>query len=207
MCPRRRGRARTRPLSSASPSRTRTAGSKTARHQKFSSGSTRRTRTPTACSAVSPRARQSPGAYRTLATTSSDRSSPQISGTTLFYLRETPPAPQPVLVAETWPPSPNGPAGSERTLVDVNVSGASDGTTAIADYWPSPSGRYVAYGTAEGGSELTTIRFRDVKSGATLPDALRFAGGGTSPQALAPGTPTSEASSTRAIRSRTRTSP
>ena len=117
-----------------------------------------------------------------LATTSSDRLSPQISGTTLFYLRETPPAPQPVLVAETWPPSSNGSPASERTLVDVNSSG---GATAIADYWPSPSGRYVAYGTAEGGSELTTIRFRDVKTGATLADALRFAGGGTSPQALA----------------------
>ena len=111
-----------------------------------------------------------------LATTSSDRSSPQISGSMLFYLRETPPSPQPVLVAQAWP------SGSERTLVDVNAAG---GTTAISDYWPSPSGRYVAYGTAEGGSELTTIRFRDVASGETLHDALPYAGGGTSPQALA----------------------
>ncbi len=122
-----------------------------------------------------------------LATTSSDRSSPQISGTTLFYLRETPPAPQPVLVAETWPPSPDGSAGSERTLVDVNVSGVSDGATAIAD----TTGRRRADGYVacmerpKAASELTTIRFRDVKSGDTLPDALRFAGGGTSPQALA----------------------
>ena len=111
-----------------------------------------------------------------LATTSADRSSPQISGSTLFYLRETPPAPQPVLVAQAWP------SGAERTLVDVNDAG---GSVTIADYWPSPSGRYVAYGTAEGGSELTTIHFRDVEKGTTLPDALRYAGGGTSPQALA----------------------
>ena len=111
-----------------------------------------------------------------LATTSPDRSSPLISGSTLFYLRETPPAPQPVLVAQAWP------SGAERTVVDVNDAG---GNVAITDYWPSPSGRYVAYGTAEGGSELTTIRVRDVGSATTLPDALRYAGGGTSPQALA----------------------
>ena len=123
-----------------------------------------------------------------LATTSSVRSSPQIRGTTLFYLRETPPAPQPVLVAQAWPPGPQEAAAStgvERTLVDVNVTGAAGGLTAISDYWPSPSGRYVAYGTAEGGSELTTIHFRDVASGETLRDALLYAGGGTSPQALA----------------------
>jgi prolyl oligopeptidase len=42
----------------------------------------------------------------------------------------------------------------------------------------------VAYGTAEGGSELTTIHIQDVTTGATLPDALPYAGGGTSPQAL-----------------------
>jgi prolyl oligopeptidase len=111
-----------------------------------------------------------------LATTSAARSAPEIRGHTLFYLRETPPAPQPVLVAEDWP------SGNARTLVDVNASG---GDVAIAAYWPSPTGRYVAYGTAEGGSELTTIRFRDTASGETLPDALPYAGGGTSPQALA----------------------
>ena len=43
----------------------------------------------------------------------------------------------------------------------------------------------MAYGTAEGGSELTTIRVQDVMTGKTLPDALPYAGGGTSPQALA----------------------
>jgi prolyl oligopeptidase len=111
-----------------------------------------------------------------LATTSADRFAPQISGRTLFYLRETPPSPQPVLVAQAWP------NGSDRTLVDVNDAG---GRVSIVGYWPSPSGRYVAYGTAEGGSELTTIRFRDVEKGTTLPDALPYAGGGTSPQTLA----------------------
>ncbi len=111
-----------------------------------------------------------------LATTSVTRSSPWLAGGTLFYLRETPPQPQPQLVAQPWPD------GAPRVLVDLNANG---GHTAITAYWPSPSGRYLAYGTAEGGSELTTIHVLDVKSGRTLPDALPAAGGGTSPQGLA----------------------
>src|SRR4029078_4712177 len=75
----------------------------------------------------------------------------------------------------------NGPGGDWRVLVDVTEAG---GNVTLTAYWPSPSGRYVAYGTAEGGSELTTIRVQDVMTGKTLPDALPYAGGGTSPQAL-----------------------
>ena len=111
-----------------------------------------------------------------LATTSADRSAPNVAGGTLYYLRETPPEPQPVLVAAKWP------SGKERVLVDVNATG---GGTNIAAYWPSPSGKYLAYGTAQGGSELTTLHFMDAQSGQVLPDTLPYAGGGTSPQALA----------------------
>ncbi len=111
-----------------------------------------------------------------LAITSTTRSSPQLAGGTLFYLQETPPAPQPQLMAQTWP------NGTPRVLVDLNAAG---GNTAITAYWPSPSGRYLAYGTAEGGSELTTIHVLDVASGKTLADALPWAGGGTTPQGLA----------------------
>lgn len=111
-----------------------------------------------------------------LATTSPDRSAPKMHGGVLFFLRETPPQPQPVLVAQDWP------AGEERTIVDLNSEG---GNLVITDYWPSPSGRRVAYGTAEGGSELTTIRFLDLETGQTLGQPLPYAGGGTSPPALA----------------------
>jgi prolyl oligopeptidase len=113
---------------------------------------------------------------RELAITSVTRSEPRLAGGTLFYLEETPPQPQPVLVAERWP------SGDPHVLVDLNSAG---GATAIADYWPSPSGRYVAYGTAEGGSELTTIEVLDVASGQKLADRLPWAGGGTTPQGLA----------------------
>ncbi|WP_426661733.1 prolyl oligopeptidase family serine peptidase [Rhodanobacter aciditrophus] len=113
---------------------------------------------------------------RQLAITSTTRSGPLLAGGTLFYLQETPPEPQPQLIAQPWPD------GKPRVLVDLDANG---GNTAITGYWPSPSGRYLAYGTAEGGSELTTIRVLDVASGKILPDALPWAGGGTTPQGLA----------------------
>jgi len=113
---------------------------------------------------------------RELSITSTTRSSPTLAGGTLFYFENTPPQPQPVLVAKAWP------NGETRTLVDLNKG---DGNTAITAYWPSPSGRYLAYGTAEGGSELTTIHILDTKTGKPLGDELPFAGGGTTPQALA----------------------
>ena len=111
-----------------------------------------------------------------LATTSPDRQSPSIVGTTLFFLRNTPPAPQPVLVAQPWP------TGDERVLVDVNGAG---GSVAITAYWPSPSGKLLAYTTAQGGNELATLRFVDARTGKTLPDSLPYAGGGTSGPAVA----------------------
>ena len=113
---------------------------------------------------------------RELAITSTTRSSPTLAGGTLFYFENTPPQPQPVLVAKAWPD------GAPRTLVDLNKG---DGSTAITEYWPSPSGRYLAYGTAEGGSELTTIHILDSATGKALGDELPLAGGGTTPQALA----------------------
>ncbi len=111
-----------------------------------------------------------------LAITSTTRSGPMLAGGTLFYLQQTPPQPQPVLIAQAWPD------GAAKVLLDPN---ADHGGTAITAYWPSPRGRYLAYGTAEGGSELTTIRVLDVRTGETLPDTLPWAGGGTTPQGLA----------------------
>jgi prolyl oligopeptidase len=110
-----------------------------------------------------------------LALTSTQRSAPDIVGNTLFYLRQTPPQPQPVLVAESWP------NGQAKVLVDTN--GDANGA-AITNFWPSPDGKRVAYGTAQGGGEETTIRFIDVTDGKLAADALPFAGGGTTPQAL-----------------------
>jgi prolyl oligopeptidase len=113
---------------------------------------------------------------RQLGLTSTQRSNPQIVANVLFYMQQTPPQAQPVLVAEAWP------NGESKVLVDTN---ATQGDTAITDYWPSPDGTQVAYGTAEGGTESTIIRFVEVSSGRVMPDALPYAGGGTTLQSLA----------------------
>ncbi len=110
-----------------------------------------------------------------LALTSTEQFDPEIVSHTLFYLRQTPPQPQAVLVAQGWP------EGKARILIDPNRAHAG---VAITGYWPSPDGKYVAYGTAEGGTEETTLHFVEVATGKTLPDALPQAGGGTTPQAL-----------------------
>jgi prolyl oligopeptidase len=111
-----------------------------------------------------------------LALTSTQRSNPQIVANVLFYMRQTPPQPQPVLVAEAWP------NGESKVIVDTNTT---EGGTAITDYWPSSDGTRVAYGTEEGGTENTTIHFAEVASGRVMPDALPYAGGGTTPVSLA----------------------
>ncbi len=111
-----------------------------------------------------------------LAITSTTRSSPLLAGDTLFYLRHTPPQPQPVLVAQPWP------EGEARVVVD---SGSADGGTAITGFWPSPSGRYLVWGTAEGGAELTTLHVLDLARNRRLADALPWAGGGTTPAGVA----------------------
>lgn len=111
-----------------------------------------------------------------LAATSAARFAPTIAGRSLYYFREAPPQPQPVLVRAPWP------AGPEQILVDPNTL---PGAANIPNYWPSPSGRFVAYSTAVGGSELATVHFVNAETGKTLPDTLQYAGGGTSPASLA----------------------
>lgn len=114
-----------------------------------------------------------------LALTSTQRMDPQMAGGMLFYLRQTPPQPQAVLVAESWP------GGEAKVLIDPNAAAGPNGVAAISDYWPSPDGKRVAYGTSEGGTESTTIHFVDVADATVADDALPYAGGGTTPQALA----------------------
>jgi prolyl oligopeptidase len=133
------------------------------------------TRTEAVIAAI-PQGKSLTARVQQLAITSTTRSSPTLAGGTLFYMQQTPPQPQPVLVAQGWPD------GAPRVLVDLNQNG---GGTAITEYWPSPSGKFLAYGTAEGGSELTTIHILDTATGKALADVLPNAGGGTTPQGLA----------------------
>ncbi|HJS21263.1 MAG TPA: prolyl oligopeptidase family serine peptidase [Steroidobacteraceae bacterium] len=64
----------------------------------------------------------------------------------------------------------NAPA---RVLLDPNIL-SRDATIALADFSPSPDGRYVAYALSDGGTDWKTWRIRDVTTAQDLPDTLQF---------------------------------
>ncbi|MGH8426776.1 MAG: prolyl oligopeptidase family serine peptidase [Gammaproteobacteria bacterium] len=109
-----------------------------------------------------------------LSLTSTQRSDPSLVAGTLFFMQQTPPQAQAELMMQDWP------QGTAKVL--VNPNGTQD--VAVTGYWPAPNGGYVAYGTAQGGSEATTLHVVNVANGKTLPEALPNAGGGTSPQGV-----------------------
>lgn len=110
-----------------------------------------------------------------LSLTAPTQFSPRIAGNTLLFMKDSPPSPQPVLMSQDWP------GGREKALVNTNKD---EHPAAITDFWPSPSGKYVAYGTAVGGSELTTIFFVETATGKKLKDVLPNSAGGTTPPSL-----------------------
>ena len=59
----------------------------------------------------------------------------------------------------------------DRVLVDVNQL-AADGTVALDWFEPSYNGKYVAYGTSTGGSEMSTLHIIDTKTGELLADTI-----------------------------------
>jgi prolyl oligopeptidase len=61
-----------------------------------------------------------------------------------------------------------------RLLIDPNMW-ADDGATAVADWQPSASGKYLAYSVQDGGTDWRTMRIVDVESGETLADEIRWA--------------------------------
>ena len=60
-----------------------------------------------------------------------------------------------------------------RLLIDPN-SWSEDGTVALAGYYPSPDGRYVAYLVQDAGSDWNTARVLDVRNGEQLGDELKW---------------------------------
>jgi prolyl oligopeptidase len=79
-----------------------------------------------------------------------------------FYTRREGKQNQPVLLQR------DGVSGKDRVLIDPNVM-SKDGTTALDWYVPSNNGDLVAYGTSQDGSEESTLRIRDARSGQDLP--------------------------------------
>ena len=65
----------------------------------------------------------------------------------------------------------DGLTGKDRVLVDVNAL-SKDGGIALDWYFPSHSGKFVAYGLSKDGSEVSTLYIREVDSGKDLPDKI-----------------------------------
>jgi len=58
-----------------------------------------------------------------------------------------------------------------RVLLDPNTF-SDDGTVSLAGYAVSDNGRYIAYGTSDGGSDWRTWQVRDIETGKNLPDTI-----------------------------------
>jgi prolyl oligopeptidase len=94
---------------------------------------------------------------------------PQMGGKYYFHTRRGGNQNQPVLYVRA---GVNGAFNDEdRVLVDVNKL-ASDGTVALDWWYASKDGKYVAYGTSQSGSEVSTLHVIETATGKLLPDAI-----------------------------------
>ena len=64
------------------------------------------------------------------------------------------------------------PAGAALPVLDPNIL-SPDGSTAVAQWSPSPDGKLLAYTTAAGGSDLLDIHLRNLATRKDLPEVLR----------------------------------
>ena len=89
----------------------------------------------------------------------------QVGGDHYFHTRRDGKQNQPVLYVR------KGVDGKDEVLVDANQL-SKDGTTAL-DWWQvSHDGKYVAYGTSEGGSEMSTLHVIETATHKLLPDVI-----------------------------------
>jgi prolyl oligopeptidase len=90
---------------------------------------------------------------------------PLVYGDYYFYRRREGQVNQPVLYVR------KGLNGEDRALVDPNTLVA-DGTVALDWFYPSHDGKYVAYGTSPGGSEISTLHVIETATGKPLGDVI-----------------------------------
>jgi len=64
-------------------------------------------------------------------------------------------------------------SAAERMVIDPNEI-SPDGSQALAGFYPSPDGRYLAHALAEGGSDWQTFYIRELETGRQLADTLKW---------------------------------
>ena len=89
----------------------------------------------------------------------------EIGGDYYFHTRRDGKQNQPVLYVR------HGVNGRDEVLVDANQL-SKDGTVALDWWYPSHNGKYVAYGTSESGSEMSTLHIIETATHKTLPDTI-----------------------------------
>ncbi|MDQ6886854.1 MAG: prolyl oligopeptidase family serine peptidase [Gemmatimonadota bacterium] len=67
--------------------------------------------------------------------------------------------------------------GADHLVIDPNEL-SPDGSVAISGFTPSPDGRYLLFGMAQGGSDWRTLVVRELDSGRQLSDTIRWLKGG-----------------------------
>ncbi len=102
---------------------------------------------------------------------------PQMGGPYYFHTRREGNQNQPILYvrdglnAAANDLNQDNPGNPDRVLLDVNQL-AADGTVALDWWYASDDGKYVAYGTSPGGSEISTLRVVETATGRLLPDTI-----------------------------------
>jgi prolyl oligopeptidase len=89
---------------------------------------------------------------------------PHVAGEYYFYVRRDGRQNQPVIYVRKRGQDQD----HDRALIDVNAL-AQDGTVALDWHYPSPNGRYVAYGTSASGTEVSTLQVIDTETGTVKP--------------------------------------
>lgn len=103
----------------------------------------------------------------TAAWSNAETSAPVARGQALFFVARAPDDLQPRLYVQ------DSPDAGARVIADPSLW-SSDASTALTDFWPSPSGALVAYAIQEVGSDWRTIRVIDASTGALIPYAVEW---------------------------------
>jgi prolyl oligopeptidase len=92
---------------------------------------------------------------------------PVIEGGKLFYSKNTGLQRQAPLYVRT------SPAAAPSLVIDPNEI-SEDGSVSLSQWMPSPDGKLLAYGLAEGGADWNTVHVRDLTAGKDLSDEVQW---------------------------------